>query len=277
MPPEDAWTRIGGEGDPLVFTHANGFPPETYRRLLDGLLPRFQVSAFANRSLWSDADPSSVTSWHQLADDIRTAVAERFDGPVLGVGHSIGGMTCALAAASAPEIFSRLVLLDPVVFSGPHAFFWGWMKRLGLGSRFPLVAGAERRRESWPDRETHRASWERKRVFASWDPRAFEDYLESGVCERPDGSVALRYPRVWEAQLFRVCPHNEWSHLRRIAIPVLVIRGETSDTLFPAAARRIERELPDARVVELEGTSHFLPMEKPDAVAELIVEFAAGA
>jgi len=30
-PPEEAWTDRGGDGPPLVLTHANGFPPETYR------------------------------------------------------------------------------------------------------------------------------------------------------------------------------------------------------------------------------------------------------
>ena len=38
----------------------------------------------------------------------------------------------------------------------------------------------------------------------------------------------------------------------------------------------MKREMPNAQVVELEETSHFLPMEKPDEVARLIADFAAG-
>ena len=72
-----------------------------------------------------------------------------------------------------------------------------------------------------------------------------------------------------------MCPHNEWRHLRRIRVPVLVVRGERSDTLFPGAARRMARELPDARVVEIPGTTHFVPMEQPGEVARLTLEFAA--
>ena len=60
-----------------------------------------------------------------------------------------------------------------------------------------------------------------------------------------------------------------------VDVPVLVVRGETSDTLLPEAARRMGREMPDARVVDLAGASHFLPMERPDEVARLIVDFAA--
>ncbi len=91
----------------------------------------------------------------------------------------------------------------------------------------------------------------------------------------PEDSVILRYPKEWEARIFEICPHDEWADLRMVTAPTLVVRGETSDTLTPGAARRMAREMPDARVVDLEGTSHFLPMEKPDEVARLVIDFAA--
>jgi len=275
-PPDEAWIELGGDGPRLVFTHANGFPPGAYRTLLARLSAEFSVTAFANRALWSKDDPDSVSSWQSLADDLRDGLAARGGPPVVGVGHSIGGMLVALAAARSPELFSRLVLLEPVVFTGLHARIWGLTKRIGLSRWFPLAAGAERRRDTWPDRDAVRSSWTGKPVFATWDPRVFEDYLEGAVVDREDGSVVLRYPKRWEARLFRVCPHNEWARLREVTVPTLVVCGETSDTLTPAAARRMAREMPNTRVVELAGTSHFLPMEKPDEVARLVIEFAAG-
>jgi pimeloyl-ACP methyl ester carboxylesterase len=276
VPPESAWKWVGGEGEPLVFTHANGFPPETYLTLLQALLPHFRVATFASRPLWSTGDPEHLESWHPMAADLEEAIEDHVHSPVVALGHSLGGMLCALAAVDRPDLISTLVLLDPVVFSGTHGVVWGWMKRFGMGRRFPLVRGALRRRDTWPDRNALRMSWTGKSVFRRWDRRVFEDYLESGVSERPDGSLVLRYPKAWEARIFEVCPHDEWSRLRRIPSPVLVVRGEASDTLLPAAARRLERELPDAQVVDLEGTSHFLPMERPDEVARLIIEFASG-
>lgn len=274
--PDDAWNELGGAGPRLVFTHANGFPPESYRTLLEPLTARFRVATFANRPLWSSDDPRRLASWRPMADDLRAAVGSRAGEPVVGVGHSLGGTLCALAAAAEPGRFRRLVLLDPVIFSGLHAVSWGWMKRLGLGRRFPLVQGAERRRDRWPDRDSVRAAWTGKGVFSTWDPRVFEDYLDAAVVERADGSIGLRYPKAWEARIFQVCPHDVWSSLRRVAVPVLVVRGGRSDTLLPGAARRMAREMPDARVVELSGASHFLPMERPGEVARLIADFAGG-
>ena len=34
-----ALNELGGDGPPLVFTHANGFPPEVYRVVLDEPVP----------------------------------------------------------------------------------------------------------------------------------------------------------------------------------------------------------------------------------------------
>jgi len=271
--PDGAWSEIGGEGPPLVFTHANGFPPATYGVLLHALAGSHSVEAFSSRPLWSSDDPSGLASWHPLAEDYGSSLAVRHRTPVVGVGHSLGGVLTLLAAARRPELFSLLILLDPVIFTGRRSFLWGWMKRLDQEHRFHLAKGASRRRDRWSDRETVRASWSKKRVFQDWDPRVFDDYLSAGVVDDPKGGVALRYPKAWEARIFEVCPHNEWETLRRIQIPVLVVRGETSDTLLPGAAARMGRVMPDARIVELEGTSHFLPMEQPDQVARLVVEF----
>lgn len=273
-PPKNAWSEIGGEGPPLVFSHANGFPPETYRVLLEHLSQGFQVSAFSHRPLWSEDDPNELTNWLPMAEDLGLSIASRNCPPVVGVGHSLGGVLTLLAAARRPELFRSLVLLDPVIFTGLRSFFWGWMKRLGREHRFFLAQGARKRRDHWSDRDTVRASWSRKGVFQAWDPRVFEDYLAAGVVDGPNGGVVLRYPKVWEARIFEVCPHDEWAALRTIQVPVLVIRGATSDTLLPGAAARMGREIPDARVVDLEGASHFLPMERPGEVARLIVGFA---
>lgn len=145
MPSECAWTELGGSGPRLIFTHANGFPPDSYRTLLEMLTPYFRVATSANRPMWSEEDPRRLRSWHPMAGDLGTMIGQRAGEPVVAVGHSLGGLLCALAAARNPELFAALVLLDPVVFTGVHAVAWSSTKRLGMARRFPLVRGAERR------------------------------------------------------------------------------------------------------------------------------------
>ena len=274
QPPEGAWTDWGGDGPPLHFAHANGFPPASYRSLLERLAGDFQVATYADRPLWSDDPPESLTDWTPLADDLGQALERRGLEEVVGVGHSLGGVLTALVAAARPGLFSVLILIDPVVFTFPRTWFWGGMKRLGQGWRLPLVRGARRRRDRWPERAAVAEAYRGKSTFSGWTDAAFDDYLEAGFEEIEDG-VGLRYPKAWEARIFEVSPADVWPALRRIDIPVLFLRGENSETFLTGAAARATREMSNVRVQEIPGTSHFLPFEDPDCVAAAIRDFVA--
>jgi pimeloyl-ACP methyl ester carboxylesterase len=275
-PPREAWTEWGGEGPLLCFGHANGFPPATYRLLLDALTTSFRVASFAARPLWPGSDPTVARSWRELADDLRHELVRRGAHGAIGAGHSLGSVLAVLAAAAEPGLFRALVLVDPVIFSGAHSLFWGTFRGLRLGHRLPLIRSARRRRERFPDHDAVRASWRAKSVFGSWLPEVLEDYVRSGTVEDPLGGLMLRYPKDWEARVFELTPASVWPELRRIELPMLVLRGERSDTFLAAAANRLSRELPSATVIELAGCSHFAPMEQPQAVAEAVIAWWRG-
>lgn len=270
-PPPEAWTEWGGRGTLFHFGHANGFPPGAYRQLLGELSRSFRVATLAARPLWPGSDPGAIDSWRPLAADLRAELDRRHERGGIGAGHSLGSVLSVLAAVRDPSLFSALVLVDPVIFTGAHSLFWGLFKGLGLGGRLPLIRGARRRREVFPDLETVRSSYAGKSVFATWLPKALDDYVRAAFSGNGEGSVALRYPKAWEARIFEVTPADVWRELRRLPMPILVVRGARSDTFRPAAARRIRRELPSATVVEMEGCSHFVPMERPRELAALIV------
>ena len=62
--------------------------------------------------------------------------------------------------------------------------------------------------------------------------------------------------------------------LWRISAPTLVVRG-AADTLIPEAhARAYADEIPDATYVEVDRAAHMVMIERPDAVAEAIADFA---
>lgn len=272
-PPSDAWTEWGGRGTPLHFGHANGFPPGAYRLLLGELSRSFRVSTFAARPLWPGSDPAAVDSWRPLAADLQAELVRRGHRGGIGAGHSLGSVLSVLAAADDPSLFAALVLVDPVIFAGVHALFWGLFKGLGLGGRLPLIRGARRRRESFPNLDAARSTYAGKSVFATWLPAALDDYVEAAFSGTGEGPVALRYPKAWEVRIFEVTPASVWRELRRLQMPILVVRGAGSDTFRPAAARRLRRELPSATVVELPECSHFVPMERPRELAALIVDW----
>jgi pimeloyl-ACP methyl ester carboxylesterase len=272
-PPDEAWTDWGGSGRLLHFAHANGFPAASYRTLVGLLTGPFRVVSLNARPLWIDGDPADLADWKPLVHDLAFGLSDRGLRGVVGVGHSLGGTLTALAATSDPGLFAALVLIDPVIFTGLRSRLWRLAKRFGQAHRLHLVRGARRRRDHWSDLDEVRAAYRTKPAFASWDDRTFDDYLAAGFASAAGGGFRLRYPKAWEARIFEVCPADLWRRLRTIAVPVLILRGETSDTFLESAGRRAEREIRNARVEVVERTSHFLPMEAPEEVASAIERF----
>jgi len=263
----------GWTGPVLHFAHANGFPPGTYRKLVDELRDSHRVFSMAARPLWPDSIPQALRDWSPLAEDLRAELDRRGLSGIVGVGHSLGGVVSLLAAAADPGLFSAVVAVDPLIMTGSFSLFWRTVKAIGLQNRISLVRGARRRRERWSDRDEARKSYSSKRIFAGWDPEVLDDYVDAGMADLPEGGVRLRYPREWEASIFAAAPHDLWPELRRVSVPTLFVQGEHSDTFLDAARARVEREVPGSRTVVIEDSSHFVPMERPTELARVINEF----
>src|SRR3989304_1787090 len=100
------------------------------------------------RPLWNDSKPEDITDWHPLSDDLLRFLSDRAstslsEGPVIGVGHSIGCIVTLRAALREPGQFRALVLLDPVLFRPSFLVMWNFIRAIGLGSKLhPKIPGA---------------------------------------------------------------------------------------------------------------------------------------
>jgi len=269
----DVWRDWGGAGPTVHFAHANGFPPGTYRKLAETIARRHHVVSMAARPLWSQEPAAELQDWSELAGDLKAELGRRGLSGILGVGHSLGGVVSLLAAADDPGLFRAVVAVDPLILTGRISVFWGLMKGMGLGGRLGLVRGARSRRDHWPDRATLLDSYRRKKIFELWDPEVLDDYIDCGTSAMPDGTLGLRYRREWEARIFEIAPHDLWPRLSRLQVPTLIIQGEHSDTFRNAAARRAAEELATTEVAVVRESTHFVPMERPEEVGEVILEF----
>jgi pimeloyl-ACP methyl ester carboxylesterase len=82
-------------------------------------------------------------------------------------------------------------------------------------------------------------------------------------------SVRVRVPLIMR-QLVASGGHDAFDRLGRIAVPTLLVHG-TEDAMLPAANSRVMvSQIPDARLVELEGVGHLFWWEQPQRSAELV-------
>ncbi len=270
--------RFGESGPPLHFYHANGYPPAAYTPLLEDLGQTCRVCAMEGRPLWPGAAHAVLTDWKPLAGDLLDFVQRCCKGePVIGMGHSVGGNATLRAALYRPDLFRALVLLDPVLFPPWMSLTWGLVYLSRLGYRLhPLARGALRRRRRFESRQAMFENYRRKRVFRRMDDRALRAYVDALAAPHPSGGVTLRYSPEWEARIYVTSVRADleiWRRLPELRLPLLVIRGEHTDTFWEKTAARVQRKAPRARIVTLPDSTHLLPLERPAEIARLVREF----
>jgi pimeloyl-ACP methyl ester carboxylesterase len=85
-----------------------------------------------------------------------------------------------------------------------------------------------------------------------------------------ENQVRLACSPEWESTTFAHTEHNPWPGIRRLQCPVIALAAERASTFSPAARQRLSALLPLAEVNTIAGATHFLPMERPEAVLDTV-------
>ena len=263
--------NFGGKGETLHFAHANGFHPLTYQQLLQPLTQHFNVIAIEHRPFWQKK-PTSADNWEQIANDLIQFLDSQRTKNIIGVGHSLGAVATMFAAIKRPDLFKKIVLIEPVFLPEMminlfHLVPFRWRKHLN-----PLIRLTLKRRDIWDSKAEVFESYRLKKVFAGLSDEVLWDYLNSGLKKRSDGKVTLAYSKEWEAHFFSLAP-KIWKELKQLKTPVLGLRGEHSDTLFPKQWAKWQNLKTTHSFLEVKNTGHLLPLEKPQLVAKEILSF----
>jgi pimeloyl-ACP methyl ester carboxylesterase len=277
------FVEFGGAGPLLHFASANGFPPGSYRQFLTGLAKRYRPLAMLPRPLWDHALPDASAGFRTFGDDLLRFCEQEGLRQVIGVGHSLGAVATMYAAVERPELFSRLVLIEPI-FLPPHILAFlaanpGIVEEgppedaAGLGFWPALLEDARKRRTHWENRRHAFERFRTKGVFNRFSDEVLRDYVAAGTRELPDGTAELAYSREWEATIFARPPLDVWENVAQLRVPTIAVRAGKSDTLAPAAWRHWQKLQPGARFYELPEATHLLTFETPQRVADAILTF----
>jgi pimeloyl-ACP methyl ester carboxylesterase len=270
------WDRAGPAAAWLHFAHATGMNAALYAALLDPLADRFRILASDARGHGFSrlpADPAAPLSWHDFAADL-IGLIDSVDpnSPWLLAGHSMGATVSLLAADARPARCAGLVLTDPAMIPFDLA------RGLGPGEipANPMADQAGRRRGNFGSRAEARAAYAGRGVFGRWADADLDAYLDGGLLPAGDG-VALACAPGWEAATFRAVATDVEPALARLDRPFVLVAGANGSTVRDAdlAAFAAHRRCLDAE--RLAETSHFVPLERPDAIREAVIRVAAAA
>ena len=241
----------GGDGEPLVLLHPNGFCAGMFDPLARRLTDRFRPIAVDLRGHGgTDApagDPAGF-AFARMADDVWAVLDELGVTTLVALGESLGGGVAALVAADRPGSVRRLMLCEAIAFdldlAAPRP-----AGQPGDGGNF-MATLARKRRNVWPDRETVRASYGGRPPLDVLEPEALEAYVRWGFVDRPDGQVELACAPEVEATIFEVSSHDQgaraaWKCLDALGGDAVVLHGDASDLpleWFAAQAARVGTE-----------------------------------
>ena len=252
------WDKAAG-APWLHFAHATGMHAGLYARLLAPLADRFRIVA-------SDSRGHGRSPGGPVGDTVEWEV---FAADVLAVTDAVAPEApWLLAAVAAPDRVIGVVLLDP-----PFIPFTIARAAHGLPVVNPMADQAGKRRADFPDTATARAAYAGRGVFRSWSDADLDAYLADGL--RPvAGGVTLACAPAWEAATFRGVSHRIEAALALLDTPFALIAGAIGSTvpdaefgIFAAHPRCVSAQ-------RLPETTHFVPLERGDAVRAAIVAVA---
>jgi pimeloyl-ACP methyl ester carboxylesterase len=225
-----------GAGDPLLLLHGGLADADGFGQQTPAFAARYRVIVPERRAHGRTADVEGPITYDLMADDTIAFMNALGTGPAHLVGWSDGGDVGLLVAIKGPGLVRRLVTMGSN-FSAD-------------GLRPEAVAAFT------PDTATSvipvmRDMWAEHAV----DPERFDVVFE-------------KMQRCWFDYEIPL------ADLARIAAPTLVMVGDDDIVRFDHTIALYET-IRDAQLAVIPGASHLAPIEKPDLVNQLVIEFLA--
>lgn len=252
----------------VIFFHATGF----HARCWDGVIRHLEgVHCYAvdARGHGTSDKPELPHGWVQYGRDVAEVAKALGLKGAIGVGHSMGGNSLTRAAAVESEVFSALILIDPVIM--PRAMYM--LTDYSIEGHFVL-----KRRREWSSSDEMFTRFKGRGAFAQWQDDILRDYCEYGLLPNGEGYVLACAPEV-EAHIYSssmlISGADVYDAIAKIETPVRLLRcantmSGKNDMLASPTAPDLATHFKNAVDIPLQDNTHFIPMESPQLVAQHI-------
>ncbi|MBI3741969.1 MAG: alpha/beta hydrolase [Chloroflexi bacterium] len=244
---------------PLILLH--GFMDHAHRwdTFSRAMCDAFRVLAMDARG-HGESDWADDYSRDKMVEDIDAFVRALDLSRVAVVGHSMGARVAYFLAAQNPNAIGKLVIVDmgpELNPAGARRMRTGVLAQNDFASPDELFDAARAANA----RPTDEDLWNRVRY---------------GLKARADGRWVWRYDPNLRNPTRRPPPRDparEWTLLKNISCPTLVVRGEESDLLGHATSERMAREIPHAHYVVVKDAGHSVSTDNPEGFLAAVKPF----
>jgi sigma-B regulation protein RsbQ len=247
------------DGQPMLFAHGFGCDQNMWRYIAPRFEDEFRVVLFdhvgAGNSDPSAYEPQRYSSLSGYAGDVVAICTELELRDVVFVGHSVSAMIGVLAAAAAPELFTKLVLVGPSPRYINDADYVGGFSADDIND---LLESLESNYLGW-------SSAMAPVIMGRADRPELGEELTESFC-RTDPSIARQF-----AQVTFLSDNRE--DLTAVATPTLILQC-ANDPIAPVSVGEFVRDrMPNASMVLLNATGHCPNLSAPEETAAAIEQF----
>jgi pimeloyl-ACP methyl ester carboxylesterase len=231
---------------------------------MDALSPYYRVISYSRRYHYPNENPITGANHSALidADDLAGLIDQLELRRVHLVGTSYGAFTALALAIAHPELVRSLELAEPPVHqwvtdtAHGAALYGEFMTTVQEPARLAFAAGND---ES------------AMRIFIdAFDGNGTFDGLPA---ERR--AAIMQNARFFKATTSSIDPFPALpkDKVRRLGMPVLIIRGENTDELHRLVTEELGRMLPNAERVTIPQAGHGSPRQNPQAFTAAALDF----
>lgn len=277
-----AWKTNRGGRPAVIWGHANGFATGAYAAVLQDLSAAMDVFAMDLRGHGGSGDPGPDYDVGMTADrfafDLMAATRSiRQRAPTVPLhfaGHSASGLgALRMGAVFGHAPFVSITLFEPPLAPSPDHPLHADAALLGEA----LAKRALRRKRVLPDPESFAASLETRPAFDRWRPDMLRAFAAATLAPAPDGDGwrLICSPEA-EASVYRMTMDTStFTALSTFRRPILFVESDPAmQGVAPSWAAKAQGaavlQAPMGRLTRIDGASHMMPFERPDAVVEIV-------
>lgn len=241
-----------GAGLPLVFLHGFPFSRGVWQKQVDALGFSYRVIAPDLRGLGDSEPGAGPTTMEQCAADVRELLLQLATGPVVLIGHSMGGYVALAFARRFPEMLQGLVLVS--TRAGRDTDEAAARRRVmadevnARGVQVVIMATAPMMLAA--DNEDAQMVEEVRACMATSKPAGVVGAL-LGMAERPDATAFLAQVRV----------------------PTLVVTGAEDTLIPPAESDTLAQGIRGAQLNVIPRAGHLVAFEQADAFNDVLTNW----